>query len=91
MTHAANPDELEGLGTTLTGQIEIVNKIISDVDTPLTSINWTGPAKDAFKTEWDTNFKSALGKLNQAFEAAGKDCKARAEGTRIALGVGAGG
>jgi len=90
MTHAANPDELEGLGSTLDGQIEIVNKIIKDVDSPLNSIVWTGPAKDAFKTEWDTNFKGALGKLNEAFAAAGKDCKDRAMGVRAVLGTGGG-
>lgn len=88
MTHGANPDELEGLGNTLQGQIEIVNKIISDVDSPLNSIVWTGPAKDAFKTEWDTNFKGALSKLNDAFGAAGKDCRDRAMGVRTVLGNG---
>jgi uncharacterized protein YukE len=90
MTHAANPDELEALGGTLERQIEIVNKIIKDVDAPLDSIVWTGPAKDAFKTEWDTNFKSALGKLNEAFGAAGRDCKTRAVGVRTVLGNAAG-
>ena len=88
MTHGANPDELEGLGSTLHAQIEIVNKIIADVDSPLNSIVWTGPAKDAFATEWETNFKGALGKLNEAFGAAGKDCKDRAVGVRAVLGNG---
>ena len=88
MTHGANPDELEGLGSTLQAQIEIVNKIIADVDSPLNSIVWTGPAKDAFTSEWATNFKGALGKLNEAFDAAGKDCKDRAVGVRAVLGNG---
>lgn len=90
MNYGANPDELEAFGTTLEGQIEIVNKIIADVDSPLRSIAWTGPAKDAFTTEWDTNFKSALGKLTEAFSAAGKDCKQRATGVRAVLGTGGG-
>jgi len=60
----------------------------SDIDRPLASVSWTGPASDAFQSEWDTNFKSALGKLNEAFGAAGKDCKTRAEGTRAVLGRG---
>jgi len=67
-----------------------INKIISDVDSPLNSIVWTGPAKDAFKNEWDTNFKGALSKLNDAFGAAGRDCKQRATGVRAVLGTGAG-
>ncbi len=91
MTHSANPEELEGLGTTLKAQIGIVNKIISDVDGPLGSIVWTGPAKEAFRSEWDGNFKTALGKLNEAFEVAGQDCTTRAQGVRIALGTGGGG
>jgi uncharacterized protein YukE len=90
MTHAANPDELESLGSTLEAQIEVVNRIISDVDSPLRSIVWTGPAKDAFQSEWDTNFKGALGKLNDAFGAAGRDCKQRASGVRAVLGRGGG-
>ena len=88
MTHAANPDELEGLGSTLEAQIAIVDKIVADVDSPLNSIVWTGPAKDAFKTEWDTNFKGALAKLNEALGAAGKDCRDRAGGGRAVLGTG---
>lgn len=88
MTHAANPDELEGLGSTLEAQIEIVERIIAAVDSPLNSIVWTGPAKDAFKSEWDTSFKGALGKLNEAFGAAGRDCKQRATGVRAVLGTG---
>jgi len=60
MTHRANFDELEGLGCSLQAQIEIVNKIIAVVDSPLKSIVWTGLAKDAFTTERVTNFKGAL-------------------------------
>ena len=85
MTHSANPDELAGLGVTLENQITVVSEMIKNVDSPLNSIVWTGPAKDAFKTEWDTNFKGALDKLNTAFEAAGKDCKDRAEAVRQVL------
>ncbi len=86
-SHSATPDELDSLGGTLEAQVEIVNKMIADVDTPLGSIAWTGPARDAFQGEWDTNFKSALGKLNDAFSSAGKSCKDRAEGTRVVLGA----
>lgn len=85
MTHAANPDELEALGTTLQNQIGLVDQMIREVDSPLNSIVWTGPAKDAFKTEWDTTFKSALSKLNEAFGAAGRDCKDRAVAVRQVL------
>ena len=85
MTHAANPDELAGLGTTLSNQILVVDQMIKDVDGPLNSIVWTGPAKDAFKAEWDGGFKSALGRLITAFETAGQDCRNRAEAVRQVL------
>lgn len=85
MTHAANPDELAGLGTTLQAQMAVVTDMINNVDSPLNSIVWTGPAKDAFRAQWDGDFKSALGKLITAFEAAGKDCRDRAEGVRQVL------
>lgn len=85
MTHSADPTALESLGSTLEKQITMVEQMIRDVDAPLNSIVWTGPAKDAFKTEWDTTFKSALGKLNEAFGAAGLDCKQRAIAVRQVL------
>lgn len=89
-SHGATPEELDGIGTTLSGQIAIVNKIITDVDTPLNNSTWVGPARDSFQGEWDNSFKLALGKLNEAFELAGKDCTNRAEATRVALGAPAG-
>lgn len=85
-THGVTPEELTSLGGTLKAQIEAVNSIISSVDNPLGSIAWTGPAKDKFTEEWNGTFKTALGKLNEAFQAAGTDCEQRAEGARIALG-----
>ncbi|WP_420451587.1 WXG100 family type VII secretion target [Ilumatobacter sp.] len=85
MTHAANPDELAALGVTLQNQITVVEDVIRNVDGPLNSIVWTGPAKDAFKAEWDTSFKGALGRLNAAFENAGSDCRNRAEAVRQVL------
>lgn len=85
-THAVTPEELAGLGATLKAQIEVVESIIRSVDNPLGSIAWTGPAKQKFTDEWNGNFKVALGRLTEAFQAAGTDCEQRAEGARIALG-----
>lgn len=88
MSHAADPDALEGFGKTMKDQILKIDQLIKDVDGPLNSIVWTGPAKDQFQTEWDTNFKGALAKLNTALENAGTDCQNRAAGVRQVLGVG---
>jgi uncharacterized protein YukE len=88
MSHAADPDALESFGTTMKSQIDKIDQLIKEVDGPLNSIVWTGPAKDQFKNEWETSFKGALGKLNTALEAAGTDCQNRAQGVRQVLGVG---
>lgn len=85
-SHGVTPEELTQLGGTLKAQIDVVNGIITSVDNPLGSIAWTGPAKEKFVEEWNGNFKTALGRLTEAFQMAGTDCEQRAEGARIALG-----
>ncbi len=85
MTHAANPDELEGFGATLEHQIATVDSMMKVVDDGLNGIVWTGPAKDAFRAQWDGEFKRALTSLNTAFGNAGSDCKQRAAGVRQVL------
>ena len=87
-TYGANPDELAQLGATLRNQIEAVNAIIRSVDAPLTSTNWSGPARERFLSEWNGSFKQALGRLNEAFDAAGTDCSRRADALRTVMGAG---
>lgn len=84
----ANPDELHALGTTLKQQIAVVDSIIRSVDGPVGTIAWSGPARDRFVEEWNTSFKTALTRLNEAFDAAGSDCVARADGLRAVMGLG---
>ena len=86
--YGANPEELRGLGASLTAQIERIDAVTSTVDGVLNGTNWTGPARDRFVEEWNNSFKSALGKLNEAFGAAGKDCTARSEELRRVMGIG---
>jgi uncharacterized protein YukE len=88
MSHSADPDALESFGRTMKDQMLKIDQLMKDVDGPLNSIVWTGPAKDRFKSEWETSFKGALGKLNVALDAAGLDCQNRAQGVRQVLGVG---
>ncbi len=84
----ANPDELHALGTTLRQQIAVGDGIVRSVDGPVGSIAWTGPARDRFVEEWNTGFRTALVRLTDAFEAAGADCIARADGLRTVMGSG---
>ncbi len=87
-TYGANPDELSQLGQTLRNQIEAVDAIIRTVDGRAQSTTWTGPARDRFMSEWNGNFKQALSRLNEAFDAAGTDCARRADGLRAVMGTG---
>ena len=61
---------------------------MSTVDGVINGTTWQGPARDRFVDDWNTSLKSALGKLNEAFGIAGRDCSARADEWRRVIGVG---
>lgn len=86
--YGANPEELTHLGTTLTRQIDAIDQVISTVDGVLGSTTWQGPARERFVGDWNGSFKQALGRLNEAFGQAGRDCVARSEELRRVMGVG---
>jgi len=88
LMYGANPDQLASLGTTLTRQIDSITQVMSAVDSALNGTTWQGPARDRFASEWNGSFKQALGKLNEAFGMAGKDCVARADELRRVMGTG---
>jgi WXG100 family type VII secretion target len=88
VTHSADPEALESFGKTMKAQMGKVEQLVKDVESPLNSIIWTGPARDQFQDEWNNSFKPALVKLNTALEAAGTDCENRASGVRAVLGIG---
>ncbi len=72
--YGANPEQLASLGQSMKSQIASINTIISTVNSALGGTVWEGPAKQQFQSDWDTTFRTALNKLNEAFEAAGTDC-----------------
>ena len=84
--YGANPDQLEQLGTTLKRQIEAINSVMSTVTSALSGTTWMGPARDQFEQEWQGSFRSALTRLNDAFEAAGQDCVLRTQELRRVMG-----
>ena len=86
--YGANPEQLVNLGASLTRQIESINQVMSTVDGAINGTTWHGPARDRFVDEWNTSFKAALNKLNEAFGVAGRDCTARADELRRVMGVG---
>lgn len=86
--YGANPEQLANLGTTLSRQIDTITQMISTVDGVLNGTTWQGPARERFVEEWNGSFKQALGRLNDAFGLAGRDCVARADELCRIMGVG---
>jgi hypothetical protein len=87
--YGADPEQLTHLGTTLTRQIDTITQLISTVDGVVDGTVWQGPARERFVEEWNGSFKQALGRLNDAFGAAGRDCVARSDELRRVMGTGA--
>ena len=58
------------------------------VDAALNGTTWQGPARERFAAEWNGSFKQALGKLNEAFGLAGKDCVVQGRRTAPVMGSG---
>lgn len=85
--YGANPDQLEGLGGTLSRQVQTIESLVGTVTAALSGTTWVGPARDRFEEEWRSSFRGALDRLNQAFEAAGQDCRARAQELRRVMGA----
>ncbi len=85
--YGANPEQLANLGRTLNNQIDAINQLMSTVDGVLSGTTWQGPARERFGEEWNGSFKQALGRLNEAFGAAGRDCITRSEELQRVMGV----
>ena len=75
----ADDQQLTQLGSTLKHQPDAINQIISTVTSALGNTVWKGPARTQFEQDWEHSFKGALGRLNEAFVAAGTDCIKRSE------------
>ncbi|MEQ1699494.1 MAG: WXG100 family type VII secretion target [Ilumatobacteraceae bacterium] len=85
--YGANPEQLASLGRSLKQQITSIEHVISTVSSALSGTTWVGPARDQFENDWNTSFRTALGKLNQAFEAAGNDCINRSTDLQRVMGT----
>jgi uncharacterized protein YukE len=85
--YGANPEQLAHLGRTLRTQIEQVRSVRSTVDGVLSGTTWQGPARDRFGQEWTDSFTLALRRLEDAFEAAGRDCLTRADELQRIMGT----
>ena len=85
--YGANPEQLASLGRSLQHQITSIEGVVSAVSSALGGTTWMGPARDRFEQDWNTTFRTALDRLNQAFDAAGRDCVARASDLQRVMGM----
>ena len=63
-----DPEQMQTLARqfrTESGQVAELNARISGV---LSSTTWTGPAAERFRQEWESSFRPALMRLDQALE-----------------------
>ncbi len=85
--YGANPEQLASLGRSLKQQIASIDSVMGTVTSALGGTTWVGPARDQFESDWNTSFRTALNKLNQAFDAAGSDCIARSTDLQRVMGA----
>lgn len=85
--YGANPEQLASLGRSLKQQITSIEGVMSAVTSALGGTTWVGPARDQFESDWNTSFRTALGKLNQAFDAAGSEAISRSSDLQRVMGA----
>lgn len=85
--YGANPEQLSALGRSLKQQVAAIDAVATAVASALQGTTWVGPSRDRFEREWNTSFKGALHRLNEAFDAAGADCVARAQELERVMGA----
>ena len=83
----ANPDQLAALGRQLQRQLDNIDAITSTVSSALGGTTWVGPARDQFEAEWTGGFCTALARLAEAFDAAGRDCVQRSVELQRVMGA----
>src|SRR4051794_16698642 len=84
--YGANPEQLTNLGNSLRRQIDSINSVVSTVSGALSGTMWEGPARVQFENDWNTTFRTALDRLNSAFDAAGQDCIRRSQDLQMVMG-----
>ena len=85
--YGAIPEQLSGLGRSMKQQRTMIDGVISAVSGALAGTVWEGPARQHFESEWNTTFRSALKRLNEAFEMAGADCINRSADLERVMGA----
>lgn len=76
--YGADPEQLSTLGSKLSGQVEVIDGIITLVTTQLSSTVWQGPARTQFEGDWSEKFLPSLNGMKASFGAVGLECSQRA-------------
>ncbi len=84
--YGANPEQLASLGQAMKNQIASIDGVVSTVNAALGGTVWEGPARQQFENDWNTTFRNALNRLNEAFDAAGTDCVNRSNALQQVMG-----
>ena len=84
--YGANPEQLSALGQAMKQQITAIDGVVNTVNAALGGTSWEGPARRQFENDWNMTFRSALTRLNEAFEAAGNDCVKRSNALQQVMG-----
>jgi uncharacterized protein YukE len=85
--YGANPEQLSGLGRSMKQQKSAIDGVVNAVSSALAGTVWEGPARQQFESEWNTTFRGALNRLNEAFEVAGSDCINRSADLQRVMGA----
>lgn len=61
-----DPQQMQQLAQTFRTQAGAVDQLTGTINNTLNSTVWTGPAADRFRQEWETTFRTALARLQDA-------------------------
>jgi WXG100 family type VII secretion target len=80
----ATIEEMHALQTALSREAGTVEQLSSTINGQVASTWWVGPAAERFKSEWEADFKPALGKLRTALQEASTEVSRRADAIQTA-------
>jgi hypothetical protein len=75
----ANTEQLRNLGTKLQAGSSEIEKQSNVLTKMLEGTDWKGPDADKFRSDWRSNHATALAKVAQALEEAGKQASRNAQ------------
>lgn len=80
MRIGGNLEQMDQLKTTFTGRARDTESLRSQLESAVTThipANWEGPAAEAFREAWNSQFRPALEKLTQALDDAAREVQNR--------------